>query len=117
MKTLILASLISIVIILFSSLSNGIYASSQLLVYAGKDQRVPEQSVVTLFSSAKDPLKSKLTYSWRQISGETVKLSASDVVKPTFVAPDVVSDETKTLSFEITISDKDGRNHKVNSDI
>ncbi|MBI5698120.1 MAG: peptidase M36, partial [Thaumarchaeota archaeon] len=83
-----------------------------LTAYAGKDQRVPEQSDVTLFGSGKDPLKNKLSYNWRQVSGEQVELSAADLAKPSFVAPDVANGETKTLVFEITVSDDNGRTAK-----
>lgn len=83
-----------------------------LTAYAGKDQRVPEKSDVTLFGSGKDPLKNKLFYTWRQVSGEQVTLSASDISKPSFVAPDVDNGETKSLSFELTVSDGNGRTAK-----
>jgi hypothetical protein len=83
-----------------------------MTAYAGKDQRVPEHSEVTLFGSGKDPLKNKLSYNWRQISGEQVELSASDIAKPSFVAPEVANGETKTLVFEITVSDGTGRTAK-----
>lgn len=83
-----------------------------MTAYAGKDQRVPEHSEVTLFGSGKDPLKNKLSYNWRQISGEQVELSASDIAKPSFVAPEVANGETKTLVFEITVSDGTGRSAK-----
>ena len=80
-----------------------------LTAYAGKDQRVPEHSEVTLFGSGKDPLKNPLNYNWRQVSGEQVTLSASDIAKPSFEAPEVANGETKTLVFEITVSDDSGR--------
>lgn len=76
-----------------------------MIAYAGKDQRVPEHSTVTLFGSGKDPLKNKLSYHWKQVSGEQVTLSASDLAKPSFEAPEVANGETKTLVFEITVTD------------
>lgn len=87
-------------------------ASKALTAYAGKDQTVDEHSAVTLFGSGKDPLKHKLDYSWTQISGESVTLSASDIAKPSFEAPDVSNGETKTLTFELTVSDGLGRTAK-----
>jgi hypothetical protein len=83
-----------------------------MTAYAGKDQRVPEHSEVTLFGSGKDPMKNKLSYNWRQVSGEQVELSASDIAKPSFIAPEVANGETKTLVFEITVSDGTGRSAK-----
>lgn len=83
-----------------------------ITAYAGKDQRVPEHSDVTLFGSGKDPLKNVLSYNWRQVGGESVELSAADIAKPSFVAPEVANGETKTLTFEITVSDGTGRTAK-----
>ncbi len=83
-----------------------------MTAYAGKDQRVPEHSEVTLFGSGKDQMKNKLNYNWRQISGEQVELSANDIAKPSFIAPEVANGETKTLVFEITASDGTGRSAK-----
>lgn len=86
--------------------------TKQITAYAGKDMTVPEKSTVTLVGSGKDPMKQKLFYSWRQVSGEQVVLSASDLAKPSFVAPDVANGETKTLVFELTVSDGQGRSSK-----
>jgi hypothetical protein len=83
-----------------------------ITAYAGKDQRVPEHSDVTLFGSGKDPLKNVLSYNWRQVGGEKVELSAADIAKPSFVAPEVANGETKTLTFELTVSDGTGRTAK-----
>ena len=80
-----------------------------IVANAGKDQRVPEKSTVTLLGSGKDPLLNKLHYHWKQTSGETVVLSSSDVAKPSFTAPDVANGQTKTLVFEITVGDNSGR--------
>ncbi len=87
-------------------------ASKALTAYAGKDQTVNEHSAVTLFGSGKDPLKHHLDYSWTQISGESVTLSSSDIAKPSFETPDVNNGETKTLTFELTVSDGMGRTAK-----
>jgi hypothetical protein len=86
--------------------------TKQLTAYAGKDKRVPELSTVTLFGSGKDPLKQKLNYDWRQISGEQVTLSSTNLPKPSFEAPEVGNGETKTLVFELTVSDDGGRSAK-----
>ena len=83
-----------------------------MTAYAGKDQRVPEHSTVTLFGSGKDPLKNKLSYNWKQVSGEQVELTASDIAKPSFEAPEVANGQTKTLVFEVTVSDDNGRSAK-----
>lgn len=87
-------------------------ATKAITAYAGKDQNVNERSVVTLFGSGKDPLKHSLTYTWNQLSGETVVLSSSSLAKPSFEAPDVDNGETKTLTFELIVSDGTGRSAK-----
>ena len=83
-----------------------------MTAYAGKDQTVSENSQVNLFGTGKDPLKHKISFSWKQLSGVGVELSANDVAKPTFTAPIVSNGETKTLTFELTVSDDTGRNAK-----
>ncbi len=87
-------------------------ASKAITAYAGKDQTVNERSSVTLFGSGKDPLKHNLSYSWNQLSGETVVLSSSSLAKPSFMAPDVDNGKTKTFTFELTVSDGIGRSAK-----
>lgn len=87
-------------------------ATKVITAYAGKDQVVNEHVVVTLFGSGKDPLKHNLSYSWSQLSGETVVLSSSTLAKPSFETPDVDNGETKTLTFELTVSDGTGRSAK-----
>ncbi len=83
--------------------------TKQLSAYAGKDKTVPEHSTVTLFGSGKDPMKQKLSYDWRQISGEEVTLSSTGLPKPSFDAPEVANGESKTLVFSLTVSDGQGR--------
>jgi len=83
--------------------------TKQITAYAGKDKTVPEHSTVTLFGSGKDPIKQKLFYSWSQVSGTDVVLSANDVPEPSFEAPDVDNGQTKKLTFELTVSDGQGR--------
>jgi hypothetical protein len=86
--------------------------TKQLTAYAGKDKTVPELSTVTLFGSGKDPMKKSLNYDWRQLSGEQVTLSSTSLPKPSFEAPEVANGETKTLVFELTVSDGQGRSAK-----
>jgi hypothetical protein len=83
--------------------------TKQLTAYAGKDRTVPEHSTVTLFGSGKDPMKQKLSYDWRQLSGEEVTLSATGLAKPSFEAPEVANAESTTLVFSLTVSDGEGR--------
>lgn len=86
--------------------------AKRITANAGKDQRVEEHSTVTLFGTGKDPMMKKLSYNWRQVTGEQVALSSSTVAKPSFTAPEVANGEVKTLVFELTVSDGEGRNAK-----
>jgi hypothetical protein len=72
---------------------------------AGPDQTVEEHSTVTLSGSGKDPLRHKLTYGWKQITGETVTLSSTTLAKPSFEAPEVANGQKKILTFELTVTD------------
>jgi hypothetical protein len=65
---------------------------------AGTDQTVNERLVVTLDGSAStDPDNNTLSYTWSAPAG--VNLSSTTVAKPTFTAPDVLTDQTFTLSL------------------
>ena len=49
-----------------------------------------------------DPWGTNVTYSWTQVSGETVDLSASDAARPTFTAPEPA--EASELVFELAVA-------------
>ena len=71
---------------------------------AGEDQRVNERTTATLDGSeSSDPDGDSLTYLWDQLSGPTVTLSDSAVVRPTFTVPGVPRDTA--LAFRLTVSD------------
>lgn len=72
---------------------------------AGADQTVAAGATVQLDASAShDPEGAALGYSWRQISGTTVALSSTTVVKPTFAAPADLA-QNAALTFEVTVND------------
>jgi hypothetical protein len=59
---------------------------------AGPDQAVSSGALVTLDGSATtDPAGLPVTYSWSQVSGTAVTLSAATTKNPTFTAPTVAS--------------------------
>ena len=75
-----------------------------LLVDAGPDQRVLDESAVTLLGTVSDSDSTDLTYLWTQNPGSpAVTLTGSDTLMPTFTAPDVSSDVD--LIFTLTVSD------------
>ena len=49
-----------------------------------------------------DPWGTNVTYSWTQVSGETVELSATDAAQPTFTVP--ASAEASELVFELAVA-------------
>lgn len=75
---------------------------------AGADQTVDEQTQVTLMGSGSDPDSTVLTYSWRQLAGEVVELSSTNVSQPTFTAPEVANGQVKVLVFELRVADESG---------
>lgn len=71
---------------------------------AGLDQTVGEGDVVTLSGLASsDPEGQGLTYLWTQVSGPIVALSDPTAARPTFTAPEAVSNTT--VRFVLTVSD------------
>ncbi len=81
----------------------------ELVADAGRDQVVDEQVTVTLSGSGSDPSGTPVTFSWAQIEGDSVTLSSNTVASPTFTSPEVANGETKTLVFELTVTDGSGR--------
>jgi len=54
-----------------------------------------------------DPDGTEITYLWEQIGSPEVTLSASNIVNPTFIAPEVNSTPL-ILTFSLTVTDEDG---------
>lgn len=70
---------------------------------AGLDQRVSENSQVTLSGSGTDLDGMVTDYYWLQTSGTHVLLFGADTRNPSFIAPDV--DANEDLVFELTVVD------------
>ncbi len=68
---------------------------------AGADQSVQEGESVTLTATVVDD--DEVSYSWQQLSGKSVTLSATDVAQISFTAPDVENDQQ--LVFQVDVND------------
>lgn len=69
-----------------------------------QDASVTANSLVRLPVSVANPSGDTISYYWRQISGEPVKLSSSTDMSPSFVAPTPVG-SSSTLRFTLDVSD------------
>lgn len=84
--------------------------NQDIVADAGDDAIVNENISISLDGSGShDPEKQSLTFSWTQISGETVTLSSKSSVAPMFTSPAVANNEIKVLVFELKVSDDNGR--------
>jgi hypothetical protein len=76
---------------------------------AGPDQTVWESEEVTLDGSNSYDADDKIfSYSWTQLSGQSVTLSDPSASKPTFTSP-VVGTGGESLGFELKVTDYDGQ--------
>ncbi|MEK6931312.1 MAG: Ig-like domain-containing protein [Thermoproteota archaeon] len=75
---------------------------------AGPDRKVVSGSDVSVTGLGVDPENDPVTYSWKQISGDTVPF---DTTNPSFSfkAPSVVSGASKRLVFQLTVTDSENR--------
>lgn len=71
-----------------------------LVASAGEDQAVLTGAEVTLQGTADDAQGLPLTYSWTQLSGDTVTLDGADTATATFTAPATPA----TLEFKLTVT-------------
>ncbi len=77
------------------------------LVRVGPDQMVKENEMVILRGIANDlDPGDKISYSWRQIAGPVAKLSHSNTMNPSFIAPNVSADTQ--MRFALTVTDNKG---------
>ena len=76
---------------------------------AGSDQTVgPRQTVVLDGSNSSDSDGSIVQYQWTQVSGKNVSLNNANSAVTEFKSPGVRRGKTKTLVFELTVTDDQG---------
>ena len=76
---------------------------------AGPDQTVLEKRTVRLDgSNSSDPDDGIEFYRWKQKAGPSVSLSDPTDDQPTFTSPSVVDSKSKSLKFELTVTDFGG---------
>lgn len=79
---------------------------------AGLDQEAIDGETVTLDGSASYDIDFGIrSYSWSQTAGESVGLSDTSGIRPTFVAPNVEDEEP--LTFELTVTDNGNRTSRA----
>ena len=76
---------------------------------AGADQTVIHRTTVTLDgSNSSDSDGNIVSYQWSQISGKNVKIDNADSAVATFTAPRTRRGSTRTLVFELLVTDDKG---------
>jgi hypothetical protein len=88
------------------SVSINIIANVAPVVNAGSDQTVNENTTVNLAGTVTDNDGTITSTVWSQTSGTAVVFDDSAILTPSFMAPDLVSDEV--LTFSLTATDNDG---------
>ena len=84
--------------------------SADIVADAGLDKIVNEDVKVSLdASNSHDPENQSLSFEWIQISGESVILSSTSSINPSFTSPIVNNNEIKVLTFELKVFDDNGR--------
>lgn len=81
------------------------FTNANPIASAGPDQMVAEATRVVLDASgSSDPDNDGLTFSWSQVSGTAVTLTAAGTRSPSFTAPTLASGQT-VLEFRVTVRD------------
>jgi hypothetical protein len=71
---------------------------------AGPDRRIISDSQVTVTGTGVDPDGDDITYSWKQISGDSVTFDGTNA-SISFTAPHVSSGDTKRVILQLTVTD------------
>jgi MYXO-CTERM domain-containing protein len=94
--------------------NQGCLSDTAPIADAGDDQTVDEGALVTLDGSgSSDPEDQPLTFTWSQVGGPAVALSATSVMMPTFVAPDVATNTVLTFALVVEAGGERSRADRV----
>ena len=79
------------------------------IAYAGSDESVIENTLVTLSGSGSDPDGTIVSYAWEQTTGTPVTLAGANTPNPSFTAPEVAFEDVfEDFIFELTVTDNEG---------
>ena len=92
-----------------STIVNVLFVNDPPTADAGANQNVDEETTVTLDgSNSSDSDDGIEFYEWIQVAGPSVTLSNPRAIKPTFMSPSVAGGQSKSLRFELTVTDYGG---------
>ena len=92
-----------------TTIVNVIWLNDPPTANAGADQKVLEESTVTLDgSNSFDPDDGIESYRWKQVAGRSVTFSDPTSDRPIFEAPNFDDGGDKPLVFELTVTDNGG---------
>lgn len=74
------------------------------IAQAGQNIQTDELLEVSLSGTGRSPDGANLTYLWEQTAGVSVELIGATTMAPTFLAPDVLTDQVLTFSLIVTDS-------------
>ena len=87
----------------------GIQVQQPPTAVAGDNQTLTEGDAVSLDGSASSDTDGSISsYSWQQLSGTTATLTGANTTTASFTAPEVASNTTDELVFQLTVTDNDG---------
>jgi len=78
-------------------------------VYVGGKRTIDEGETATLDGSQSiDLTKENISFQWAQTEGPAATLSSTTDIQPTFIVPQIDSDDPVSLTFELQVSDNSG---------
>ena len=105
----VIFAVLSVTIFALALSSVSAYGATGPVTTRTSEATVDEQTVVTLSGEqSSDPHNQNISYTWQQMSVETVALSSTSDVDITFTTPAVPVGQTKDLKFALTVVNPQG---------